>query len=267
MDFMETSPEQEMTEVTTENGQLAGHSADMLQYDPIASLQPASTIVDNGIASAYVDIVTILRILLINSWLIILITGIGTVGAFLYTETQTPIYETSTTLIVLPFGDPSRDEIDAIRALNLNIIGTYVQILTSRSVRDNAHAALEDTYTRGAIREAQTEVRPINNSSIIRVSARSSNPELAKDLVDEIASQAINNSPVDELVEAYPAQILDTSELPTDPVSPQRRLALVFGAAGSAAVGVVLAFLLDGFTQYRRAAKQRRQEEEALPGA
>lgn len=258
---METSQKQEIVESYREN---------IPQTDPTGPANVTTESRDSrGVASAYMDVVMLLRILLVNSWLIILVTGIGAAGAFLYTEIQTPIYETSSTLIVLPFGDPSRDEIDAIRALNLNIIGNYVQLLRSRSITEAAYAELTDEYSLGALRDAVVDIRPISNSSIINVSVRSSDPQLAKDLVDQIALtiQTSNDESIISFVDAYPIEVLDVSEVPTTPVTPQRRLAVVFGAAGALAVGVVLAFLLDGFTHYRRSLKKRNEPEAAPESA
>lgn len=201
----------------------------------------------------YSDIVTFIRILVVNSWLIVLLAVVGALAAYVLVEQQTPIYETHTSVIVSPRVDLDiSSTLHGIDVLDQNVVGTYVQILRSRVVAENAYDSLEGTYPRDALEAAEIDVRPIENSTVTVVTVRSDNPDLARDLANEVAIQTIQLNPVESLVQAYPIKMLDEAVTPDEPVSPQKQLSVLLGAAAGAAVGVGLAFLLDSFIRARR---------------
>lgn len=210
------------------------------------------------IGPIYLDIVSFLRILITNSWLIALVTIIGAAATFLYVESQPKVYESYASLIVLPFqstedGDVGDgNQLEALRLLNLNVIGTYVQILRSRVVEANTQAVLMETYSKDEVDETEITIRPVENSSIITITARSTDPALSQQMVQEISNQVITNTPdaVQEVINLYPIEILDAADFPEDPVAPQTKLVLVLGILGSAAVGVALAFLFHNMRVY-----------------
>ncbi len=207
------------------------------------------------IAPVYLDVVSFLRILIVNSWVIALVTIIGGAATFLYVNSQPEVYESYASLIVLPFqntGDGvigEGNQLEALRLLNLNVIGTYVQVLRSRALNNNTEQVLLATYSEDDIEDNEVIIRPVENSSIITITARSTNPMLARDTAIEVANQVIQNSPdaVRDFVGLYPIEILDSADLPEESVAPQTRLVLVLGILGSGAVGVVLAFLFHNF--------------------
>ncbi len=209
--------------------------------------------------SVYTDIVSVLRILLINSWMIIILGGLGGVGAYLYVSSQAPQYQGYTSLIVLPVGDVDTigtPQYDALRILNLNVIGTYIQILKSNVVTENAHDALLERYTRQEIQNTLLEVRPVSNSSVVTLISRSPNEQLAADLVSQIAVETIENSPqtLESFVDLYPMEILD--EARTSEIGNNRSLIAIMGGLAGAALGVVFAFLSDGLSRYRKSRRR-----------
>jgi capsular polysaccharide biosynthesis protein len=167
---------------------------------------------------------------------------------------QTKIYEATASVIVSPRVDLDiSDTLYGIDVLNQNVAGTYVQILNSQATADAARAALSGQYDEALLDDAEIQVQPVQNSTVIVIIVRSEEPALARDLANGVATQAIENNPVESLVQAYPIKILDAAELPEDPISPKRSLNILLGTAGGGIAGVGLAFLADGYFKMRRA--------------
>jgi len=209
----------------------------------------------NGVAVDYVppvptDIVNFVSVLLRNAWVIVLMAALAALGAYFLVRSQTPQYESRTSLIISPRVDIDiSDTLAGIDVLNQNIVGTYVQILRSAKVQQAAKETLRSQYGE-ALDNAEIDVRPIENSTVMVVTVRSESPELARDLSDAIADQVVQNNPVDALIQAYPLLVLDQAVVPETPQAPQGNMNIVMGAAGGAVVGIGLAFLLE---EYRKA--------------
>jgi capsular polysaccharide biosynthesis protein len=204
------------------------------------------------------DVLTLLRVLVYNSWVIILVTLLGGAASFAFVRLQTPVYESHTTLIISPRVDLDQGRtLEGIRVLQQNVVGTYVQILSSSSVRSAATETLQGQYALDALGEAEVSVRPVENSTVMIVTVRSEYPTLARDLADAVAREVVSNNPVPALLETYPVQILDTSFVPNEPASPQGVVNMALGVAGSLVLGVGLAFLVEEFKKSR--SKRRRR--------
>lgn len=205
------------------------------------------------LASLYTDIVSYARIVIMNIWLIGLITILGTLASYTVIQAQPVIYQTYTSTVVSP--QTSSDlgtTLQSLDVLRLNVIGTYVQILSSRSVVEDAIKHLTGDFSPTDIEEAELEVIPVDDSSVIRVVVRSQNPALAQELANSIVYQAISRNPVDALAHAYPLGVLDEAEMPTEPVAPDVRFGLLMGAAGSLLAGIGMAFLFHNIRLSRR---------------
>lgn len=207
-------------------------------------------IVSSGNGYNYLDILTFFGILIRNIKIIVLVTLIGAATSYMLINSQTRIYETEASLVIVPnFDEESipRPISDIVIAL-----GTYVQALRSSNLNDAVDLALEDRYSTGEIRRVDTEITPVENSSIIIISVLSENPELAQDYANEIILQITTNNPLPLFEISYRAVGLDAAELPKNASFPDVRFGLVFGIAGSLIIGVMAAFLLESWVKLPR---------------
>lgn len=206
--------------------------------------------------SIYSDISSIFRIIFNNLWIIILVVVIGTAGVYLALNSQTRVYETTTTVIIAPQIENS-DDAEALRVIDTmryNIVGTYVQLLRSRTNILQSETNLAEDYDLEAIRDANVEIRAVENSSVISVIVRASIPELARDFANDLTAQAVESNAIPSITNLYPMMVLDSAELPQSPVSPNVRLGLILGFGGSLIIGLILAFLFDTVRQFRNQA-------------
>jgi capsular polysaccharide biosynthesis protein len=206
-------------------------------------------------ASVYTDVTNFLRVIVVNAWIIVLVVALGTAAAYLYVRSEPEIYEASGKVIVISPSGVAREDLRDLLAiyneLNTNVLGNYVQIMRSRIVADEARASLADRYSPELIADAELEITPVQNSSFITIEVRSTDTMLAVDMVNAVIEATRAQTPP-SMIEVFPLEVQDPPVEPQDRIAPNVRLSVIFGAAGSAAVGVALAFLFDAFRQYRR---------------
>jgi capsular polysaccharide biosynthesis protein len=210
-------------------------------------------------APVYSDVVTLLRVLVVNFWIILLLAALGAAAGFLYTRTETDVYVSEGTMIITIPGEVNeenlRDQLEVYRQLTASgVIGNYVVILRSDLVRNTARASVAETYDEADIRSAVVEIIPVQNSSFVTIEVTSTIPELARDMVTALYEAMRIHVPAG-MGTLFPAQLYDLPELPTRPVS-NTRLSVLFGAGGGAALGVALAFMLDYYRQHQRSLKK-----------
>ena len=117
-------------------------------------------------------------------------------------------------------------------------MGTYIQLLRSRQVLGGATGSLLATHGYEALREAEIDVRPIENSSVVVVSVRSSDRKLAIDLADAVVARAIEANPVPVLAKAYPMVVVDSAATGDEPIAPNRRIGLLLGTLAGGILGL-----------------------------
>jgi len=208
---------------------------------------------DSVAQSGYIDIVQFFRIILNNLWVVLIVAIAGTAIAYLVVDSQTEIYQTEASLVVLPNADENAIP-QPIQELSI-ALGTYVQLLRSNTLATNVYILLQDQYSADQLNNVSRQIRPVENSSIVVVTVQSENAQLAQDYANEVVNQITNENPIPEFEFAYRAEVLDRADLPTSPAYPDKDLSVALGAIGSLILGVLAAFLIDTYIKARRRAK------------
>ena len=178
-------------------------------------------------------------------WLILPAILISVSVGLVITYTQPKIYRTEATFIVSPaasFSDPS----DVLRGLSSisqreGVMSTYVEIAASSTIRWAVYEELQLTENQRKHLGIGSELIPSTN--IIKISASSHDPKLAKEIADKVGEETIEY--VKGLYEIYDMKLLDPAYVPRSPSKPQKVENLVLAALAGAVVGVGSAFLLD----------------------
>jgi capsular polysaccharide biosynthesis protein len=209
-------------------------------------------------APVYTDVTNLLRVLVMNGWIIVLLVVLGVGASYLYTRAEPVIYQADGKIMIVSpetTEEDLRNQLSVINELNTSIVGNYVQLLRTRTVLNAAREALAGKYDAAMIEDAEVEIIPVQNSTFITIEVRSTDRMLSSDMVSALIDSAIANTP-QSLSKVFPIQVIDTP-LEGRWISPNVRMSLVFGALGSAAVGIALAFLFDYYRQYRRRTRVR----------
>lgn len=150
-----------------------------------------------------------------------------------------PVY--SSTVKMYVYSNPDRvstnssitgSEIDASK----DLMGTYVDILTSDAVMDKVIEDLNLNVSSDALR---TMVHPVipDNTQVFRVTVRSTDPYLAAKIANSIAKVAPDE--IVRIVKAGGVEIVDKARVPKKPSSPNLNKNTLIGAIA----GFVISFL------------------------
>ena len=145
------------------------------------------------------------------SWIIIAIAlaiGIGNVYTML---TRVPQYRSSTSLVLVSENSSESQSTynNSEQQLNKNLVGTYTEIIKSKTVLENVINNLGLDYSYGELYE-KVSVTAVTNSELIRIVVSDPNPKQATKIADEIASVFV--SEVNKFYKLNNVAILDKAE-------------------------------------------------------
>ncbi|AWW25445.1 YveK family protein [Acetobacterium carbinolicum] len=162
-------------------------------------------------------------------WLILLLTIIGFGAAYVYTiKYVTPVYEANTVLYIGQEGG-SLGSIDvSLGQLNANsqLLVDYKQIAATRLVVNEVIKNLGLTISYDEFKE-NVIIESVSDSRLFTVGFRHSDPQVAKQIADELAKQL--TVAVLQIVGVENIRILDQALVPQAPVSPNTLLNAVIG--------------------------------------
>lgn len=179
---------------------------------------------------------SLLRTFIEKWWVVVPIFLITLGTSVVFTLSQRPIYEASTTYIVRPsatFADESLSALQLV-ARQAEILETYAQIAESATVRQLADEAvgINPIQRRRDLTVASTVVP---GTQLIRLTAESTDPALARDYANAVGEAVA--AYVQDLQDAFELSRVDPAGLPGSPVSPNVPLNLLIGGA----LGLILA--------------------------
>lgn len=192
-----------------------------------------------------IDLMRLLFALKKRIWLILAVGLIFAFGAAAYTRfLVTPVYTSSSTMLVLTKETTLASVADL--QLGTQLTKDYSVLIQSRPVLEETidNLGLDMTYQslRGSISVSNPE-----DTRILSISVNSSDPEMAKTIVDELAS--VSSAYIGDKMEVTPPKIIEEGEVPTYKTSPSMRrntmMGFLAGAALVCAVVVVLELLND----------------------
>ncbi|GAB4534083.1 MAG: hypothetical protein Kow0063_16800 [Anaerolineae bacterium] len=186
-----------------------------------------------------------LRVMLRGWWLILSTLLIAISAGLVFTYSQTPIYRSTATFVASPssslgqFSDFMRS-LDSLTSRN-QIILTYIEIATSKTVLKSVHEQLGLTKAQIENMEVSGELVPSTN--IIKIIVESDDPLIAQMAADLVGQKAIEY--MKDLYEPYDIKPLDPASPPKGPSKPQKAQNLALAGVLGLVVGVGSAFLLE----------------------
>ena len=120
-------------------------------------------------------------------WLLVLGTILGGAGAFVGSYYQTPVYETSSLVLV---SQPSRDQLSELGYLNsYQLIQTYAQLLLTDPILEEVSQRLN--YP---INSNQVTVQPIRDTQILEVTVEDNNPQMAMEIANLLIDVLVDHN-------------------------------------------------------------------------
>lgn len=183
------------------------------------------------------DVFLILRkriiLLIVLPLIAVLISGV--VSFFVLT----PVYEASTSLLLGRTG--SQIEYSDV-LLNRQLVKTYSEVARSRSVLSSTISALRLDMTVGQL-QGRVTVSSVRDTEIIAISVRHDDPLMAQRIADQVAAsfseKVIGFSNIENIL------IVDSAQMPSAPVSPNKNLNIAIAGVLGVMVAVGIAFVLE----------------------
>ena len=190
-----------------------------------------------------IDLRELLGIIKKRFWVIVLIAVLSVGASALVSYfVLTPVYETSTTLIVVKSNesDTAIQYNDVI--LSQKLVKTYGEIVKSRTVAKEVIGRLDLSMSPQALIEKIT-VSPVQDTEIISIRVADTDPVLIRKIANELASVFMDN--IVEIMKVDNVQVIDPAETPTVPVRPRPLLNMAIAGVLGLMIGLGLVFLLE----------------------
>lgn len=149
----------------------------------------------------------------------------------------TPMYSSTATMLVLS-KDTTLTSIADLQ-LGTQLTNDYSVLITSRPVLEEVIDNLGLDMGYGSLKGAITLNNP-SNTRILEITVQNSDPELARDLVNELAHTASDY--IGDKMEVIPPKVIEEGEVSTSQISPNTKKNIMLGALAGAvlAAGVVV---------------------------
>lgn len=190
-----------------------------------------------------ITISDLLKMFLAHIKLIIIVTLISTLLAFLYvTYFVTPIY--STTALILVQSEASFTT--GSTSSNLNAEEVKVGSITSSIELANTCAVLftEVPEMKSIISGASVSIKPVEDSYFLRITASSPDPNTAANIANRVA-QAAPAVFQTYFGDAGKVDTVDEASIPSRPSSPNKSKYVMIGFLAGLVISLVISFLLE----------------------
>ena len=145
-------------------------------------------------------------------WILIAIVAIVVIGNIYTIITRVPMYQSNTTLVLVGESKEGYSQSDSV--LNQNLIGTYSQIITSRTVLSQVIDNLKLKTTTESLSKNIT-TSSVEDTEIIKITVNSSKRKEAAKIADEVAT--VFSKEVQDIYNLENVTIIDKAEVATSP--------------------------------------------------
>ena len=145
-------------------------------------------------------------------WILIAIVAIVVIGNIYTIITRVPMYQSNTTLVLVGESKKGYSQSDSV--LNQNLIGTYSQIITSRTVLSQVIDNLKLKTTTESLSKNIT-TSSVEDTEIIKITVNSSKRKEAAKIADEVAT--VFSKEVQKIYNLENVTIIDKAEVSASP--------------------------------------------------
>lgn len=187
-----------------------------------------------------------LRIILKHWWIILGAFVFTLIPTYLFVNSQPWVYETEASFVIRPRPNVDVDNNDMVDALDtisrrVEINTTFAEVSSSSLIKQRAIERL--ALPREDQLGLQVNSRVIAGTNILEISAQGPDPEIVRDFADAVSQETLTYA--SNLYDVFELEPLDTADLPSDPVSPNKALNLALGGALGLLLGLSLIFLVE----------------------
>jgi succinoglycan biosynthesis transport protein ExoP len=184
-----------------------------------------------------------LRIIRKWLWLIVVGTLLASGLAYAVHPRLPPIYRATTSLLIRTAVDGS--DAHARMLVNRYLSATYRELLTKRPILEAAGRNLNLAPSTIAQLNSKVTVWVVADTSLIQLAVQDADPQLAKDLANEIVAAFVQIHGVSEGEPGADITVVEPASLPTAPLAPRVSLNTLVAAIGGCVLATGVAFLIE----------------------
>ena len=175
--------------------------------------------------------------------IIVLTTVLATVGSGIFSFfVISPTYEASTKIFIGKEGAESEGYNSSDVSMYQNLIKTYSELIKTKDLVNKAINNSQYDLSVNNVLNGIT-VNTLTGTQILQISYQSKSPSIAKNILESITNEFINKA--QELVPNGNVKILESVELPKNPVAPNKTMNIAIAFILGMMVGFGIVFLLE----------------------
>ena len=153
-----------------------------------------------------------------------------------------PTYEASTKIFIGKEGAESEGYNSSDVSMYQNLIKTYSELIKTKDLVNKAIDNSEYDLSVNSVLNGIT-VNTLTGTQILQISYQSKSPSIAKNMLESITNEFITKA--EELVPNGNVKILESIELPKNPVAPNKKMNIAIAFTLGMMVGFGIVFLLE----------------------
>ena len=153
-----------------------------------------------------------------------------------------PTYEASTKIFIGKEGAESEGYNSSDVSMYQNLIKTYSELIKTKDLVNKAIDNSEYDLSVNSVLNGIT-VNTLTGTQILQISYQSKSPSIAKNMLESITNEFITKA--EELVPNGNVKILESVELPKNPVAPNKKMYIAIAFILGMMVGFGIVFLLE----------------------
>ena len=175
--------------------------------------------------------------------IIVLTTVLATVVSGIFSFfVISPTYEASTKIFIGKEGAESEGYNSSDVSMYQNLIKTYSELIKTKDLVNKAIDNSEYDLSVNSVLNDIT-VNTLTGTQILQISYQSKSPSIAKNILESVTNEFINKA--QELVPNGNVKILESVELPKNPVAPNKTMNIAIAFILGMMVGFGIVFLLE----------------------
>lgn len=175
--------------------------------------------------------------------IIVLTTVLATVGSGIFSFfVISPTYEASTKIFIGKEGAESEGYNSSDVSMYQNLIKTYSELIKTKDLVNKAINNSQYDLSVNNVLNGIT-VNTLTGTQILQISYQSKSPSIAKNILESITNEFITKA--EELVPNGNVKILESVELPKNPVAPNKTMNIAIAFILGMMVGFGIVFLLE----------------------
>ncbi|NLJ89822.1 MAG: protein-tyrosine kinase [Clostridiales bacterium] len=165
-----------------------------------------------------IDIKELIGVVLKRFWIIFIVTLVTAIIAFTYSKFRiTPQYESTTQIYILSKSEDAERVTYSDLQVGSQLTNDYMALVKSRPVLETVISDLNLDVTNKEFAN-KIEVSNPSNTRIISITARYSDPEVAKEIVDKIRD--VSSEHIKKIMDIEEVNIVEEGNVPQNKVSP-----------------------------------------------